>query len=170
MADSKSNPMAGKGEVKAIRPPNKLKDKLGKGVNVKDLLTEERIQQSQALLDEASANFFEENAEDIKAIHQAATQLLANAGDEAALSEVRLRAHSIRGQSEALGYAMVARLLNSLHLFCKDHYRPVPEHALVVHKHAEALKVAFGEQMQGEGGILGEELVNSLRKLVLKFS
>ena len=172
MSKKSYNPLAGGNEVKAFDPQKKLKDKIGKDVNLrKDIFTPEQIAKTQEVLDEAAAGFFHDAVADLERVHRACGQIEDGKGNVKALvKEIGHKATVMRGQSEALGFELVAKVSASLSDYCKTHSFTHETAIVVIRKHIDTLRVAFHEKLEGDGGQTGDELIQSLNKLIQKFS
>lgn len=168
----KRNPLSGVTGVQAYEPDKRLRDKIGRDVDLrKDIFTPEQIAKTQQVINEAAADFFDETLKDVEAMHAECRQLEAGEGDaKALLSELAGRAQLIKGQAETLGFTLVAKVGASLCDYCRNQNDSDETAAIVVRKHVDTLRVAFHERLNGDGGDTGKELIVSLNRLIEKFS
>lgn len=150
-----------------ILPDYALRRKIG-GVKLASLFTPERIQECQAMVDQALAELLEEMERQLVQAGDAYIASGDGAGTAQALNDLAEAAASIRHCMESLGYSFgyeVARLL-------ADYIRSLPpEHPdalLVICKHIAVLNLIIRDRISGDGGNLGKDILKNLRGLIQK--
>lgn len=171
MPDKSENPLHQSG-VRAYEPENKLRGMLGEDVDLRrDVFTADKIAKSQQVIDTAVANYFADTASEVKQMADCCAAI--ERGDANAMQLVRSIADiamRMKGQSETLGFTLVAKVSSSLYQYGLER-AVISEHTpTIIRKHVDSLRVAFAQELKGDGGALGAELITSLEKLKTKFS
>lgn len=170
MTESNDNPLHDMG-VRAYRPENALRNALGKDIDLRrDLFTPERIAQSQQVINDAADNFFDEAMPDLDAMHRACLELEKEPAKQETVTQIAEGAFRMRGQSETLGFELIAKVSSSLQRYCEGGYPQDESGVTVVRKHVDTLRVAFAQSLKGDGGKTGKELAENLNKLIAKFA
>lgn len=171
MSEPKPNPLHSDG-VRAYEANDSLCGKLGRDVDLRrDLFTPERIAQSQQVINNAVADYFNDAMPDIQAMHEACEAMEKDAsGHKQQVQLIMDNAFRVKGQSETLGFSLIARVSSSLHHYCKDQFRADEAGYVVVRKHIDTLRAAFAKKLEGDGGKLGTELTQSLDLLIQKMA
>lgn len=172
MSSKPTNPLNGISGVNAYAPDYALKKKIGNDVDLRrDVFTEDRMAMSQQVIDEAAGEFFDDAAEDVEWMHTACGRIeKGGEGDIETMKEIGQRAHRLKGQAETLGFGLVAKVGSSLSNYCQAQRSADETAVIVVRKHVDTLRVAFHQRLEGTGGEVGGELIQSLEKLIRKFS
>lgn len=158
-------------EVTATTPNFALKDKLGPDVNIRDALPEEVVNEAEGIIEESKKDFFEDAKGDLHTMEDAYAFAIKNPKASAThIKEIEKLCFSMKGQSETLGFDLLAHASKSLYNFCIKSFRPDDvEQLIVVRKHIDTLKVIIKEKMQGDGGAIGKDLVKNLHLLTKKY-
>ncbi|MCR9177058.1 MAG: Hpt domain-containing protein [Alphaproteobacteria bacterium] len=91
-------------------------------------------------------------------------------GQSAALIEMRKTLHDLRGQAGTFGYPLVSHVGDSACKFI-DHSETVSANEIeVLNMHVDALKAISAAKIKGDGGDVGKELMNGLRKVIVKYN
>lgn len=171
MSTKKRNPLSGVEGDKAFAPDRRLKDKLGKEIDLRrDVFTPENIAKTQELIDEAAADFFDDSMEEIDKMVTACAKMETAENPTVLQNEIGMIAQLLKGQAETLGFDLVAEVGNSLANYCRTHQDSPQTATIIVRKHVDTLRVAFHQRLEGRGGAVGSELVESLEKLINKLS
>lgn len=158
-------------EVTATNPDFALKKKLGPEVSIRDALTEEAIADAEAAIEESKNDFFGDAQKDVDAM-EAAYDEAVKTPEEAknVIKRIERTVFSMKGQSETLGFDLLAHASKSLYEFCHKHFRAEEkEQLVVVRKHLDTIRLIVKEKMQGDGGQTGKALVESLHLLTQKY-
>jgi chemotaxis protein histidine kinase CheA len=157
--------------VTSTTPDFALKKKLGPDVSIRDAFSEDVVASAESVIEESKQDFFGDAQDDITGMEES----FAKAEEEPAEAKPHIRAiqqcvFSLKGQSETLGFDLLAHASKSLYDFCSRHFRAgEPEQLIVVRKHLDTIKLIVKEKMQGDGGQLGQELIKSLHLLTEKY-
>lgn len=160
-----------KTEVTATNPNFALKEKLGPDVDIREALSSDVIAEAEKVIEQSKSDFFGDAATDLVTMEQAyeASVEAPDASKPQVQSIMRL-AFSLKGQSETLGFDLLALACKSLSDFCTKHYRAGnAEQLIVIRKHLDTIRVIVKGKMQGDGGKIGSELISSLHLLTKKY-
>lgn len=157
-------------EVTATAPDYALKKKL-EDVSIRDAFTEDSIQAAESLIEEKKNNFFDDTAKTIEEMESAFVAVKNNSDANKNAKRIEYAAHSLKGQAETLGFELLAHASNSLYVFCDKHFKASQEKQFVViQKHLDTLELIIRDEMKGDGGEVGAELIASLHKLSAKYA
>lgn len=157
--------------VRVLPPSFSIKEKIGMNVNLSEIFTPERIAAAQNIIDETQAEFVDWATKDLVDLEHAYRHIAKDtAGTPASrVEKVRKIAFSLKCQSGTFGYPLGSDVAKSLYRYTTEHGKFTNDNLIVLRKHIDALQVIFQQNIQGEGGAMGDELMDSLEKLVDKF-
>ena len=89
---------------------------------------------------------------------------------ERALIAVRRLLHDLRGQAGTFGYPLVSHIGDSACKFIDLSEDFGPTETDVLAMHIDALKAVRQTKIKGDGGDIGRELMDGLRKVILKYN
>lgn len=158
--------------VRILPPSYALKEKIGVNVNLNEIFTPERIAAAQKTIDDTQAEFVSWAAKDLMELEHAYRAIAENpeAASDSRIDKVRKVAFSLKCQAGTFGYPLGSDVSKSLYRYTVDHGQYTSENIVVLRKHIDALHVILQQNVQGEGGAMGKELMSNLEKLVEKFS
>lgn len=158
-------------EVTATTPNFALKEKLGPDVNIRDALPEEVVNEAEDIIEESKKDFFEDAKGDLHKMEEAYAFAIKSPKEAAThIKEIAKLCFSMKGQSETLGFNLLAHASKSLYHFCTENFRPDnAEQLIVVRKHLDTLNVIIKDKIQGNGGAIGKDLVKNLHLLTKKY-
>ncbi|MCH2547643.1 MAG: hypothetical protein MK052_08555 [Alphaproteobacteria bacterium] len=158
-------------EITATQPNYALKKKLGDDVNIREALTKDAIADAESVIEESKKDFFVDATNDIEAMEEAYNAALTS--PESSVKHIKIierRVFSLKGQSETLGFDLLAHASKSLYEFCSIHFRNDDmDQLVVIRKHLDTINLIIREQLKGDGGRTGKELVHSLHLLTEKY-
>lgn len=88
----------------------------------------------------------------------------------AELKRINEIAHDMRGQGGTFGYPLVTTVADSLYKFTGARATSSEDHLEIVKSHIDTMNAVIRERVEGDGGILGRELLTALEKAIEKFS
>lgn len=157
--------------VRILPPSYALKEKIGMGVNLQEIFTPERIAAAQKAIDDTQAEFVDWATKDLVELEHAYRGMAADLGSAPErIEKIRKIAFSLKSQSGTFGYPLGSEVAKSLYKFLGEKRKYNADNIIVVRKHIDALQVILQQNIQGEGGVMGNELMDNLKKLVSKFS
>lgn len=158
-------------EVTATTPDFALKKKL-EDVSIRDVFTEESIAEADKVIEESKKDFFGDAAKRLENMEAAYAQAENDPkANKKPVKEIERTSHSLKGQSETLGFDLLAHVSQSLYSFCNNDFRTGEENQnIVLRKHLDTLQLIVREKMQGDGGDVGKALIQSLQQLNKKYA
>ena len=155
-----------KPEPKLISADTSLKDQIGKGVNLRNIFTEDRIQAGQAAIEEVKDEFVVETTQKLDELIEMGRN---DPSSEEAKKLFIETAFTHKGKAESLGYKMLALTLASLEEY-SEQYLPGDKHAkVIVGKHTDILEIILRDKVMGDGDKIGNELLAALPELIAHF-
>ena len=155
------------GAFSFVEPPDFLKNKVVKGRGVDLSTVEER---AEALVASLKVEYLERVQEQLDRMER----LIRSACDEAdagcgmtleALSRI---SHEIKGQAGTFGFDLITTIGTSLCDYVEEVEKPGADDVTVVEIHVNAMRVVVAENIQGDGGKMGRQLLAGMRAMVTK--
>lgn len=161
MADNKP-------KVEFVENPNPLRSK----VKVKaGADPSELIAQANEAVGKLSAEFETIFAESVAALASAMSEVRQTGMTrEQGLVRMRRLLHDLRGQAGTFGYPLVSQVGDSACKFIDLSESTSETEVGVLSMHIDALKAINQAKIKGDGGPIGQELMNGLRKVILKYN
>ena len=153
-------------QAKFIRPPNRLrKAKMGNG---KDKLDPVLLAKAGAVVDEMRQNYTDWADEDLTMLEKTLADIR-SAEDQSPYIKILFRhALDMKGQGGSFGYDMVTQVGGSLADFITDKTVLKGLDFDVVAAHVQTMRAVFAEQVKGDGGKTGQDLMAGLNAMVAK--
>lgn len=150
-----------------INPPHTLKKaKIGNGPGVLDPNILKRAEQAMSNL---STEYPEWAGEDLISIEDVLEKLRADDTDvEADLKNIFRLAIDMKGQGGSFGYILITAVADSLMKFVENRTEVNEFDLEVMTAHTAAMRAILTEEIQDDGGPVGEELMDGLFKLKVK--
>jgi hypothetical protein len=153
------------GTYQLITPPNSLKARVGAGFGV-DMELAKRA-------DSAVQNMQDDFLRRVSsAVSEIAAQLsLAEQSDEEyaeCVSEISRIAQELEAQGTAFGFPLVSDVCVSLKRYVEKLDAPVDMESKIILAHMDVLRSVTGNSIAGDGGQVGNDLVDSLNELVAR--
>lgn len=164
---------AGNGRAVLIRPPNKIKDKVTMGGQIKgDGFDPALLKQAEERAEALRDVFLEAAEADLDRLVAAFHEADSAPDDETradALAIVEKVAHEMKGYGANIGYDLITRFADSLSLFLRKAEVSDDARMDVTRVHVDALRLVLRGQITGDGGAEGAELTRGLRDAVAKY-
>ena len=155
--------------VQILPPDYSLKKKIGEDVNIRDILTPEVVQKSQELIDSQQGDFIEWAFKDLVTLTHAFNALKKSPYADGHFKKLLNVAFSLKCQAGTFGFSLASNVAKSLYDYC-NRITSIDEGAFVVlGKHVESLTVIFQQNIKGDGGDIGKELMGTLAMLINKY-
>jgi chemotaxis protein histidine kinase CheA len=155
-------------EVIIFEPDFSLKQKIGNDVSITELLRPDVLLQAQFIVDQQRPAFIASMKEDVRRIRELLVELENTAWDAAVLEQFMQLVLQVKGRAGTFGLPLASEVARRLYVFCEDEYRAKADHMLVVRKHVEGIAVVVNQNIEGSGGAIGQELLESLTQLAKK--
>ena len=152
-----------------IRPPNELLRKVGTDDDESGF-DETRLRQAEAAVTELKKDFSQWVREDLTRLRRAYESACTDAAKrQDHLDAIAGLVHEIKGEAGSYDYPLLTRVAESLQNFvhsvdgCRDVQLDI------IGKHVEAMEAIIRENLEGNGGDTGKELLEALGIAVEKF-
>lgn len=162
MNSSNTNP------PKIVRPPNRIRQKIGPGAEVKDLLKPERVQEAQQLIDIKQDDFLVWAKEDLEVLTQLLQPIQRQPATTVQLEEIVMVAEKLRDRGGTFGYQLLSLVAKSLVNYCGTIKTPTLNDSIIISKHIEGIYTILNRKISGDGGFIGTELLEGLKQLITK--
>jgi len=154
-----------------VRPPNKIKHKVTLGGLIEgDGFDPELLKDAEArvaaLRDDLIVAVDADMEKFQTACRLAATDIAGRADHLRAVSRI---AHDIKGYGGNIGYDLLTTMGNSLTTFLREASASDDVRLEVAMVHMQAMRLVFYQQLTGDGGKVGRELLDALDRAVAKF-
>lgn len=167
LAEAKKEALASQ-EVKFVRPPHKIKDKVSlspTGVNPQTL------EQADKVLASLGNEYLSWVHDDLQKLQDIYDRLAATSAAEAkpVLQEVFALVHDMKGQGGTFGYTLVTIVGNMLCRLIErleDRWRT--SYLAVIKVHVDTLRLIIAKEMAGDGGKEGEHMLKGLEATITK--
>ncbi len=155
--------------ARIVRPENKLKKKIGDDVSIKELLRPEIVEEAQKVIHDRKDEFLSWARSDMAMMEEIYLQLLEHGADHDPVIYIMQKAETLRDRSGMFGFQLASQIAKSLAKYCHDIKESDKNMTLVIRKHMDGLQTVFRENIEGMGGLIGVELMDSLKKLIGKY-
>lgn len=153
-----------------VRPENKIKKKMGAGSNAREILSAENISKGQNIINSRKEDFIQWAQDDIAKLTAILLEIQQAEMTTEQLAAILQCAEQLRDRGGTFGFNLASQIAKSLVNYCSEIKSPSPQHAIVVSKHIEGLKTVFSHNVEGDGGMIGIELMKGLQQLTQKFA
>lgn len=152
-------------------PDFSLKYKLGTNTKLESLITPAVLSQAQAAVDAISDSSLDWIKGNLTTMHELHDNILGGKLPESAMNDLAEQALEASSRAGTFGYSRASEIAYRLSIFCRSYGRPLKrEHLTIVQKYIDVLQVILGNQMRGDAGALGKQVMDELKKLTEKFS
>jgi len=153
------------GKAEIVEVPNTIRQKVsGSGP-----ISSEMLQRAEKIIVEHGAEYIGRAQAQIEGLVKTVQAAKAEKDNRAELfDQIFQQSHDIRGMGATFGYDLVTVVGSSLCNFIEeidDYSEPAME---VVNAHVDALRAVIGNDVQGDGGAIGRQMVFGLSKVVEK--
>ena len=161
---------ADKNDVEIYDPPHDIANKIS--VGGPNAITEALLERTEKNLIVNFGNMYSDwLAEDIRKLDAYLDDMQPGMGaDGAAVVDFRACVHELRGMGGTFNYALVTAIGDQMYRMIANVETISVEFQAALMVHLDALKLVAGEQLQGDGGDRGQEILAGLRKVFEKFS
>lgn len=150
-----------------VDPPNSLRQKIG-GDTGPIKIDSETMEQAQSVIDKHAESYVETVQAEIQTLTETFKQAEDDpAGRAAHLESVADQVHEIRGMGGTYDFPLITKIGSSLYDFCQS-AEGTPSQMEVIKAHIDALRVIVSQNIKGDGGTVGEQLLTGLRTAASK--
>jgi len=157
------------GETKILPPDYTLKKIIGENVDIKEMFSEEVVVKAQATIDQHKDNFLDWVVKDVASLNEHYKKAANKVTRKKNVADIEQIAHQTKAQGGMFNFGLATQVAKSLEQFCQKHINPSDEQLVVIGKHIDTLTVIFSQNITGDGGAVGKELMDNLSKLVDKY-
>jgi two-component system chemotaxis response regulator CheY len=158
-------------DITLVNADYSLKEKIGEDISIKEILSPEKIQEAQQIIANAKDEFMQWIVSDLRDLEESYITLNNNPAhkptDVKTLSGCIL---SIKSRAGTFGFDLASIVSDMMLRLIKDHQSISPSLLRAVRKHIDVLYVIFQRNIQGSGGELGKDLMDTLTALAKKLS
>lgn len=155
-------------KLEVINPPNTLKEKVGTGgPGAVDM---EALKRAEEVIAGMTDTYLEWVAEDLKKIDAAYQKLKAKPEGKDELDGVFQVSHDIKGQGGSFGYDLMTAIGNELCRLIERIDKVGPDELEAIRIHIDSMKLVMGNDMKGQGGKAGEQMLAGLQKVCDKLT
>lgn len=153
--------------IRFYTPPRQLRAKTGGDIGIDPA----RVARIQNDLDSWNEEFINWTVEFIKRLRVllAKAQREEPASRRAKFSRINQIAHELRGQGGIFGYPLVSSVAKSLFELTKDTLDRSDDCLILVRNHIETLQAVLRDEVRGDGGTVGLEIVKAMRLANARF-
>ncbi len=157
-------------DVWFFKLPNFLKQKMGSNALKQDFVIPISVLQiAEAELKREAEGFIGWAKEYLERLGRQVTDAKAQVGERAKhFDEINLIAHELRGQGGTFGYPLITVFAKSLYDVTKPPCSNDDAMLEIVKAHIDAMRAVMREQIEGDGGEIGQALFKSLKLAVAK--
>lgn len=156
--------MSDRSDVQIIKPPNNLlKAKTGTGKVKPD---QQAIQRGEAAIKKIGENFPEWARSDLDEMEKALAAARENPDrQEDYIMQIFRRSMELKGQGGSFGYDLISQIGDSLKKFTESRNEANPRDVEIIAAHVAAMRVVMVQDIKGDGGKVGQAIVDGLYKL-----
>ena len=153
------------GKAEFITPPHTIRTKVSGG----GPLSEQMLQRAENVVLQHAEKYIDRAQEQVDSLVAIAREAEAVPGDKSEVfSRLFLQSHDIRGLGSTFGYTLVTNIAASLCNFVENLDRYDDAVMEVVNAHVDALRGMIGNNVKGDGGAIGREIIDGLAQAVNK--
>jgi chemotaxis protein histidine kinase CheA len=157
------------GAYQLITPPNLLKAKVGKGGP--GGIDPDLIRHAETVIDSMVDEFSETVSREILHVMELAMDLESDpAKASEILKDIRRVSHDLRGQGATYGYDLITEVAECLFRYTSLLSNATALNPDVLRAHADAMRAVVKNDVKGDGGAIGIDLVASLDALISRMT
>ena len=142
-----------------------LRAELGDDFKVVEYITEEKIRTCEQLLQKAVDDFFIDAEQDLRALERMTHDLTADTIEQHA-HQMETHAYNIRSLAKVLGFTLITEVCIHLVATLGSGKLSAEKRKAILKNLTSALRLTFIQNIRDDGGVVGKELLNSLRQHV----
>ncbi len=158
-------------DVVFIDPDMSLKEKIGNDISMAEIFSEENVKQAQAIILEAKDDFLKWIVDDLRNTEEAYFAIATNADHK--LHDIRYLQGcvlSIKSRAGTFGFDLASVVADLMLAILKEQTGLSQNLVRALRKHIDVLYVIFQRHIEGTGGDMGRDLIDSLAELGKKLS
>ena len=153
------------GKAEFITPPHTIRTKVSGG----GPMSEQMLQRAESVVQQHAEKYIDRAREQVDTLVAITREAEAVGGDKSEFfSKLFLQSHDMRGLGSTFGYTLVTNIAASLCNFVENVDRYDDDVMEVVNAHVDALRGMIGNDVKGDGGETGQEIIDGLAQAVNK--
>lgn len=154
-------------EITIVDADVSMRDKVGEHISFDDIFNIENVARAQRIIHQSRGQYLDWVVQDLRMLHEAFQAIEVNAKhSQQDVEKVEAIALHIKSQAGVFDYTLASQVAESLYDICFNRASLSSSACMTGRKHIDALYVIFQRNIQGAGGVVGDELRNNLRALV----
>lgn len=142
-----------------------LRKKIGENVNMRSIFTPEKIAEGEREIAKSKTQFADNVVAELDELKHLTNQDFTKAES---ISKVTAKAYSLKGKAEAMGYDLMAHILQSLCDYSEQHLDAAPHGKIIVEKHLQAIRISADKDKSFDRA-QATELLKHLQLLIDKY-
>ena len=157
-------------QAKVIKPPNTLSKKVT--IGGPGAVDAAALERAETVISNLAGDYVNWAKEDIKRLESVFTGMKAGSGDaDQAAQEIFQISHDIKGQGGSFDYPLMTIIGGQLCAFIDKRTKAVDAGAIeVIGQHINAVQLVIAQALTGDGGAIGNQLLDGLEKVIEKRS
>ena len=159
--------------TKIVEPDTRLKEKIGKNVN--KLITQKNIDIANNFIAQEAKNFPEEIRLELRNLDQLFItynnedfSIDKTKSDSQNFIDMLNQILNIKSSSAIYGYNLATNIARLLFEYCDNNLCTSTKQRRIIQLHINALKIMYKQDIKGDGGQVGKQLISELQLLVKK--
>jgi len=158
-------------QPRLIRPRNTMLERMGGRPGVAGKVDEALLKKAEARITEVGATYLDRVKADLDKLVTLAGQATGDAGNRAAaIAEINLIVHEIRGEGATFGYPLLTKFAGSLFKFTDGLVDPNERQLALIKAHVDVMSVVAKSGIKGDGGALGAQVDQMLAVAIDKYA
>ncbi len=155
------------GKAEYITPPHTIRTKVSGG----GPLSTQMLKKAEEVVQQHAEKYIERAQDQVDGLVEVVREAEAETGDKSIIFEkIFLQAHDIRGLGSTFGYTLVTNIAASLCNFVESVNNYDEGVMEVLNAHVDAVRGMIGNDVKGDGGPIGREILDGLMQAVAKNS
>lgn len=151
--------------------PNRLREKVGGVPGKMGSINPEAIEKAERKVEEIAVDYPDFAAKEIGELQDAFQKCQEPGGDQAAyLKKINRLVHDMRGQGSSFGFPLLTEFANSLFHFTDTITSASFEQMEIIKAHIDVMHIVAQQKMRGDGGAVGQQLKQTLKIAIEKYS
>jgi hypothetical protein len=157
-------------EVQIIAADYSLKKRIGENLDLRVILSAENIESVQQVVTRYQKDFIIWVEKDMTTIMQSLRYTEQNLSKSIPyITKMKKAAFAIKSQAGTFGFDLASKVARSLEMFCEKDFRYEEGQLVVLRKHVETLRTILSQQIGGDGGQMGKDVMSALDALIEKY-
>lgn len=156
--------------TQVIKPDFSLKRKIGKDVNIKNILNEAVEKKATETIKKVSDDFQNIAIDQIKEMEEYLTKIkaciLAEEPTKNLCNDIAMKSLSIKGQAGMLGYPLASKVSSSMHTYASKIEKVEQKEFKILNAYVKTLRIIFEKKISSETDPIAIELLKEFQKVI----